>query len=899
MNTNSFLYALLLTLLLAFGAAAQQAGTLSGIVKDSNGDAVPGAIVTLRGGITHAVITGADGRFVFEGLSKGDHAVTVKANGFSDASRIVKIDSAPVTLDIDLSLGMLEASVTAEVSQEVEKRDIPQAVNLIGSRSVLERANPIIAQAAQEEAGINLQRTSPTMGGIFIRGLVGTKVNVYVDGVRYTTSAQRGGVSTFFNLNEPTGVESIEVIRGSSSAQYGSDALGGTVGILSRTPVVGTTKNEFHGELSTNFNSADRGTGGAAFFSFGTERLGGAVNLAARRAGDLRTANGLDSHSALTRFLGLPSNVLGERLPDTGFRQYGGSTRINYSRTPGEQISFHYSRNQQDNGKRYDQLLGGDGNLIADLRDLMLDFGYLRYVRSSVLGLDEISLTGSFNSQREERVNQGGQGDPLGTITHQYERTTAKGVSLQLSKMLPRRNSLVAGADIYFEDINAPAYTFNPRNNTVVLSRPRIPDEARYVLGGVFVQNLWQAVPDRLRITGALRYNGARYTVKAAASPVVNGLRLWNNDRASVGDVSGRIGAVLRVKGGFRVAANYSRGFRAPSVTDLGTLGLTGDGFEADFASATALGGRIGTTADAAAVSTGLPVARQRSEITDNIDLSARYSSKRFDTEGTFFYIDFKDTITKQTLILPAGAVGRMLGDQMITSQNANGAVFVPLSTNPVLIRANYSAAKIYGFEYELEAKLTRDLKLTGNYTYIHAADKVTGLPPNIEGGTPPPTVFGSIKYEPVGRSFWVEAYATFAGKQDRLSTLDLGDRRTGANRTRGQIQNFFRRGACVRGLTNNPDGVCGTGDETVLLPTGESLLQVQDRVLGAGVNSAPLFRYLPGYGVANLRGGFRIRESSQIFWAFENIFDHHYRNPSWGIDGPGRSLRVGYRYRF
>jgi hemoglobin/transferrin/lactoferrin receptor protein len=243
--------------------------------------------------------------------------------------------------------------------------------------------------------------------------------------------------------------------------------------------------------------------------------------------------------------------------------------------------------------------------------------------------------------------------------------------------------------------------------------------------------------------------------------------------------------------------------------------------------------------------------------------------------------------------------VGRFLGDQPIISQLSNGVVFVPLSANPVLIRTNFTGAKIYGFEYETEAWITSELKFTANYTFIHSKDDLTGLPPNIEGGTPPPTGFVSFKYTPAGKPFWVELYSTLADKQDRLSTLDLGDRRTGAARSRAQIQNFFRRGACVHGLTNNPDGICGTNDETILLPTGESILQVQNRILGIGVTSAPLYTRLPSYAIANLRGGFRFGEGSSVFWAFENIFDRPYRNPSWGIDGAGRSFRVAYRYRF
>ncbi|MEJ7712967.1 MAG: hypothetical protein WKF84_24780 [Pyrinomonadaceae bacterium] len=54
---------------------------------------------------------------------------------------------------------------------------------------------------------------------------------------------------------------------------------------------------------------------------------------------------------------------------------------------------FRYQRSQQDGGKRYDQLTGGDGNLIADLRNLMLDFAYLRYFAQRIAFFDNFSAT--------------------------------------------------------------------------------------------------------------------------------------------------------------------------------------------------------------------------------------------------------------------------------------------------------------------------------------------------------------------------------------------------------------------------------------------------------------------------------------------------------------------------
>jgi len=845
-----------------------------------------------------SAVTNKEGFFTFENLPRGDYELKVITKGFSPQTLNFSIADQNKNFDIRMQIGESQITVTAEIGQEVDRVKVSQAVTIIDQNEISRRSTAILAQAVEGEAGVRMQRTSSTIGGVSVRGLAGKNVSVYVDGVRYTNSAQRGGINTFFNLNEPSNLQSIEILRGASSAQYGSDALGGTVNLLTRTPVYGTDKAEFHGEINSNYNSADRSFGGSSLFSYGTNKLGGYMNLAARRINNLRTADGIDSHSALTRFLGLPSTVLYERLPDTSFTQYGGAFRLDYAPKDDQQFVFHYGRSQQDNGKRFDQLLGGDGNLIADLRNLMLDFTYLRYVKQDFGFFDSASFTASYNSQREERVNQGGQGDSLGSITHQYERTSATGFSFFLDKSLPFRNAFLLGGDFYSEKINSPAYTFNPRTNLVTISRPRIPDEARYLLGGLFIQNAWEAIRDRLRLSGALRYNVASYKARAEDSPVLNGNRFWSDDQLRVADFSGRIGAVLKVFDQFHLAINYSRGFRAPSMTDLGTLGLTGDGFEVDFTSASGLGGSIGTTADVFAVSTGLPVLQQRSEISDNFDVSLRYKNAWFETEATMFLLDLKETITKQSLILPPGAVGKFLGDQPIVRQEPNGVVFVPLSTSPVLVRANYTSARLLGFEYEIEAHLTKQIKFQGNFTYVRAEDKETGLPPNIEGGTPPPSGFLSIRYEPSDKPFWLELYSTLAARQSRLSSLDLSDRRTGATRSRSQIANFFRRGACVRGLTNNPDGVCGTGDETVLLATGETILQVQNRVLGMS-NSAPLFTSLPSYAIFNLRGGLRLNEKSQIFLAFENIFDQSYRNPSWGIDGAGRSFSVAYRFRF
>ena len=890
---------------LAVNGQQNSTGIVYGTIKDSDSAVVDGARVLLiqtQQAVLRSTLSETDGGYRFENVLPGAYELRVSRADFSIHRVTIEIHAGEI-IDIPVTLGFTpitdSVTVTAEAGQVQEKNRVVQQVNVISEASLRQRTTDVLAQVADEEPGLSLQRTSPSIGAVFVRGLTGKNVAVYVDGVRFTTAAGRGGINTFFNMNEPSDLSVVEVLRGPNSSQYGSDSLGGTVSLVSRSPLFGGDKSEFHGEVNTQFSSANRSFGGNTLFNFGTERLGVYANIASRRINTLRSANGIDGHAAVTRFLGLPSDILGDRLSDTAFTQYGGTIHLNYLLNSDQQLVFHYHRGHQDGGKRYDQLLGGDGNLVADLRNLMSDLFYARYLKQGIGFFDNASATFSYNSQREERVNQGGQGNPRASITHQYERTSVYGFSFYLDKQINRDNTLLVGGDLYHERVVAPAYTFNPVTNLSIASRPRVPNGARYLSYGMFVQDVYTVIPQRLRLSGALRFNVASYVSRAANSAIVNGRALFPDDSLRVSDFSGRIGAVLTPVHDLNITFNYSRGFRAPNITDLGTLGLTGDGFEVDYARATALGGTIGTTAGASAVSTGIPVSQQASEVSNNLDLGLRFRRGRLESNLVGFVIDINDAIVKQALILPPGAVGQTLGGQPIVAQLPNGTVFVALSTSPVLARVNFTNARLYGFEYMLDARLHRNWSIAGNFSYIRAKDKATGLPPNIEGGTPLPAGFMRLRYQPVGHRYWIEAYTTLAARQSRLSSLDLSDRRTGATRSRSQIASFFRNGACVRGLVApGPDGLCATGDETVLLNTGETLAQVQNRVLGSA-SSAPLFTYLPGYGLFNLRGGIRLNDNSEFDVDFENIGDKGYRGPSWGTDGPGRSLSFRYRYRF
>ena len=139
-------------------------------------------------------------------MPSGTFVLLAEAAALAPRRLAFKVEGGASGLEVVLQPEAFRDEVTVTASSGPRRGPrvgVAQRVNVIGEEEIALRAKAVLAQVANEEVGLHLQRTSPTMAGIFVRGLTGTKVNVFVDGVRYTTSAQRGGVSTFFNLVDP------------------------------------------------------------------------------------------------------------------------------------------------------------------------------------------------------------------------------------------------------------------------------------------------------------------------------------------------------------------------------------------------------------------------------------------------------------------------------------------------------------------------------------------------------------------------------------------------------------------------------------------------------------------------------------------------------------------------
>ena len=272
-------------LVLISSAGAAAAATVSGIVSDPTGATVPGALVVLRGlatGEASSVETGADGRFSLETSSAGTYLVIVTRPGFSEAARTVVVSAATDAIDlpVELEVGGLKAEVTITAARaEREVRQIPLHIETMSADAVLQ-ANPLSTGDALSAAA----NITPVGNGPFgvrprLRGLDSTRLLVLVDGERLNTARQatdRTGAEV--GLISPDAISRMEIVNGAGTLLYGSDALAGTINIITNEPGFSPSARwqyGFNGFFSTN----EKGRRGTATVGYTAPRV--AVRLQA------------------------------------------------------------------------------------------------------------------------------------------------------------------------------------------------------------------------------------------------------------------------------------------------------------------------------------------------------------------------------------------------------------------------------------------------------------------------------------------------------------------------------------------------------------------------------------------------------------------------------------------
>jgi hemoglobin/transferrin/lactoferrin receptor protein len=899
--------------------AAAQAIELHGDVTIESGAPVLGAHLVLRNSNGTVIReSGVDnhGRFGFK-APPGAYILTISAPDFEPRRMILDIlpnESPAIRIKLSPAPVRGEMTITANRGAVVETENSAQIVNVSDQDDFRARPLQTIGNALEGAAGVMAQQSAYGQVSPFLRGLTGYQVLNLVDGVRFNNSTFRSGPNQYLAFAEPSQAQRIEAMLGPASSQYGSDALGGAIQLITLSP---DFSRRPHGEFQTFAASADASFGADAKFSIGSERVAWLAGGSWRRHNDLRAGGAVDSRHVFKRFFGLSDDVIrdiyGSRQQDTGFTQYGAHTKLAARLAADQNLTLWYQRSDLDRVRGYKDLWGGLGRLLSEFEPQALQFFYARYEKSGLGFLDSLGGTFSVNSQSDGSIRQGLR--TTNTITRDESQVDSFGYALQATTHLANRNAVVFGGEIYNERIGARRDDADPRIDVPVEKRALYPNGSRYTTYGLFGQDTMDLLRGKLRATLGGRYTRVAFKTFADRNRNGAGINLGVVDSSQTFDDL-TFNANLSWHATSTLAFNFltGRGFRAPNMNDLGALGLNDLGYEIPAEAAAAAGGLVGTGDGEGVASNGKGVAALRAERLFNYEFGVTLRLRRLYVRAHAFDAELKDPIVRRTLLFPASDVPSQLAGVAVTpiaqtaAQQAQNVVSVATPLDPRAVKAfiNEGKAKYYGVETVFHYTVSPQWSAEGNYSYLVGRE----LDPNrFIRRLPPQRGFLAIRFQPGGRSNWIELSGDFSGAQERLSGGDITDERIGAARRRIDITDFFQ-GSLVRPFINaGPDGAFGTADD-LFAPTNETVAQIRDRVLptGATINGvtitddnsrAPLYTKTAGFASLNLRGGVAIAENISLNLALMNILDRNYRIHGSGIDAPGVNLFASLKFSF
>ena len=412
---------------------------------------------------------------------------------------------APELLADSLDQALSLPDVVISANRQVQARNDSSAANTVFTRDDIDRLQPTsLTDLLSRVPGVQIAPTGGrgSLPGVYIRGTKSAQSLVLVDGQRIANTTSGDSGLQYLNVDQ---IERVEVLRGSRSVIYGSDAIGGVIQVFTR-------------------RNAEQGLQPRLKLGFGSNQTW--QRSLGLSGGDERTRFNLGA--SLDETAGI--NSTHESFPSDGdhdaYRNQ--SISLNLSHAFNDELAVGFNLLDNRGKSEYDNSFGrydfASGQSVGQKP-------YTDYTVSSASGYVDARLSERWQS-RLELGHSENRDTKRDTLSDEFSvfNTYRDSVNWQNDLTLNEQNSLILGADWYEDRFHgSTTFTENSRWNRAA-----------------FVQH---------------RFHGAWFSTEL-------GLRRDQNQQFG-GQNSWSGTLTLPLNPDNDLLLSYSEGFRAPTFNDL------------------------------------------------------------------------------------------------------------------------------------------------------------------------------------------------------------------------------------------------------------------------------------------------------------------------------------------
>jgi outer membrane receptor protein involved in Fe transport len=575
---------------ITFPLLAQNLGgkVFNGITKNR----LAGVNIKLEGVISYTLSSDDRGEFILKELLPGKYSLKASRVGYETYSVVFEFQAGQF-LDIQIPLketlrSLPEIEVISASRRNTSNLKLPFASSILSKPSQSENISRSTPESLSIIPGVFVQKTNHGGGSPFIRGLTGNQTLLLVDGIRVNNSTFRYGPNQYLNTIDPFSIDKIEVLRGSGSVQYGSDAMGGVIQVFTKDPGFSESTN-FKGTVNARYGSGNMEKSGSTEFVYSSSKLVFSGILGLKNFGDL-----------------VGGDTTGRQSP-SGYRESDASVKVRLKLSKKAELTIANQFVQQHDVDVFHKVRLENFKINKmGVQGRNLTYVKLRMEQSSPL-FKEINITGSLNSTIEERNSLKNASLISGL---ERDKVSTSNLSAEIFSVLNKYWTANSGLEYYEDKINSKRTNMNSQSGSITMLRGLYPNNSSYLNTSLY--SLHHLELGGFNMEAGLRYNWLKASIfdqdigQIGVSPSAF---VWN------------AGLNYTLKD-HHVYVSLNTGYRAPNIDDMGTLGIVDFRYE-------------------------LPSYSLKPEKSYNSEFGYRYASRRISLGAALYRNKMIDLITR------------------------------------------------------------------------------------------------------------------------------------------------------------------------------------------------------------------------------------------------------------